>query len=82
MLIFSVLWFKGIEYRLLWFVRGDGFGSVAVMVKEELCEKVVEIERVRDGVVAVVMVLEQDVLSLICGYFSAHEEVWRKNNLF
>ena len=55
---------------------------MAVMVKEELCEKVVEIERVRDGVVAVVMVLEQDVLSLICGYFPAHEEVWRKNNLF
>ena len=38
------------------------------MVKEELCEKVVEVSRVSDRVITVVVVLEKDVLVLICGY--------------
>ena len=37
------------------------------MVKEELCEKVVEVRRVSDRVMTLV-VLEQGVLRLICGY--------------
>ena len=37
-------------------------------VKEELCEKVVEVRRVSDRVMAVVVVYEEDVLRLICGY--------------
>ena len=37
-------------------------------MKEELCEKVVEVRRVSDGVMTVVAVFEEDVLSLICGY--------------
>ena len=36
---------------------------------EELCEKVVEVRRVNDGVVvAAVVVFEEDVLRLICGH--------------
>ena len=38
------------------------------MVKEELCENVVEIRMVSDGVMTVVVVFEEDVLMLICGY--------------
>ena len=38
------------------------------MVKEELCEKVVEVRRVSDGVMTVVVVFEEDVLRLICRY--------------
>ena len=38
------------------------------MVKEELCEKVIEVRRVIDRVMTVVIVFEEDVLRLICGY--------------
>ena len=38
-----------------------------VMVKEELCEKVVEVRMVSDGVMTVV-VFEEDVLRFICGH--------------
>ena len=37
------------------------------MVKEELCEKVVEVRMANDRVVTLV-VFEEDVLRLICGY--------------
>ena len=33
---------KGRRYKLWWSGKGDGVGGVRVMVKEELCEKVVE----------------------------------------
>ena len=35
---------------------------------EGLCEKMVEVRRVLDGVVSIVVVFEEDVLSLICRY--------------
>ena len=40
------------------------------MVKEELCVRVVEVRRVSDRVMTVVVVFEEDVLRLICGYAS------------
>ena len=40
---------------------------MGVMVKGELCEKVVEVRMVSDRVMTVV-VFEGDVLRLICGY--------------
>ena len=39
---------KGRRYKLWWSRKGDGVGSVGVTVKEELCEKVVEIRGVSD----------------------------------
>ena len=38
------------------------------MVKEELCVKVVEVRRVSDRVMILLVVYEQDVLRLVCGY--------------
>ena len=38
------------------------------MVKEELCEKMVEVRRVSNRVMTVVVVFEEDALRLICGY--------------
>ena len=38
------------------------------MGKEELFKKVVEIRRLRDRVMTLVVVLEEDVMRLICGY--------------
>ena len=42
---------KGRRYKLWWSGKGDGVGGVRVMV-EELCEKVVEVRRVSDRVMA------------------------------
>ena len=56
---------------LLWSENGDGVGGVGGMVKEDLFEKVVKVRRVSDGVVTVVLVFKEDVLSLICWY-AAH----------
>ena len=41
-----MLWMKGRRYKLRWSEKGDGVGGVGVMVKEELCVKVVEVRRV------------------------------------
>ena len=50
-----------------WYGKGDGVGDVGIMVKEVLCEKVVEVRMVSDRVMTVVF-FEGDVLRLICGY--------------
>ena len=39
-----------------------------MLVKEELCEKVVEVRRRSDRVMSIVMVFEEEVLRVICGY--------------
>ena len=41
---------------------------MGVKVKEDLCEKVVEVRRVSYRVMTVVVVFEEDVLRLICWY--------------
>ena len=58
---------KGRRYNLWWSGKWDGVGGVGAMVREELCEKVVEVRRVSHGVMTFV-VFEEDVLRLICGY--------------
>ena len=58
---------KGRRYKLWLSGKGDGVGGVGVVVKEELCEKVVEVGKVSDRVMTLVVVFE-DVLRLICGY--------------
>ena len=62
-----MLGMKGRRCKLWWSGKGDGVGGVGVMVKTELCEKVVEVRVVSDRVMAVV-VFEEDVLRLICWY--------------
>ena len=61
-----VLGMEGRRCKLWWSAKGDGVGGVGVMVKEELCEKVMEARKVIDRVMAVVF--EEDVLSLISRY--------------
>ena len=64
-------WFlgmKGRRYKLQWSGNSDGTGGVGVLVKEELCEKVVEVRRRSELVITVVMVLEEEVLRIICVY--------------
>ena len=51
-----MLGMKGRRYRLWWSGKGDGVGDVGVMVNEELCENVVDVRRVSDRVMTVVVV--------------------------
>ena len=57
-----MLGMKGRRYKLWRSEKGDGVGSVGVIVKQEQCEKVVKVRRVSDRVMAVVIVLEEDML--------------------
>ena len=50
-----MLGMKGRRYKLWWSGKRDGVGGVGVMVKEELCEKVVEVRMVSDRVMTVVV---------------------------
>ena len=47
---------KGRRYEQWWSGKEDGVGGVGVMVKEELCEKIVEVRRVSDLVMTVLAV--------------------------
>ena len=57
---------KGRRYILWWSGNSDGMGDVRVLVKEELCEKVVEVRRKSDRVMTVVMTLEEEVVRIMC----------------
>ena len=46
---------KGRKYKLWWSGKGDGADGVGVMVKDALCEKVVEVRRASDRVMSVVV---------------------------
>ena len=48
---------KGRRCKLWLSGKGDGVGGVGVIVKEELCEKVVEIKMVSDRVMTIVVVV-------------------------
>ena len=56
------------RYKLWWSGKGDAVGGVGVMVKEELCVKVVEVRRVSGRETTGVVAFEDDLLGLICGY--------------
>ena len=64
---------KGRRYRLWWSGISDGTGGVGVLVREELCEKVVEVRRKSDRVMTVVMAL------YVCMVSKVAEQVQRKS---
>lgn len=59
---------KGRRYKLWWSGNSEGIGGVGVLVKEELCEKVVEVRRRSDRVMTVIMAFEEEVVRIICVY--------------
>ena len=58
---------KGRRYKL-WWCGNDKIGGVGILVKEELCEKVVEVRRRCDKVMAIGLVFEEEVVRVICAY--------------
>ena len=53
---------------MLWSGNNDGIGDVGILVKKELGEKVVEVQRKSDRVMATVLVFEEEVITVICAY--------------
>ena len=62
--------------------NNDGMGGVGVLVKKELCEKVVEVQRKSDRVMTVVMALEEEVVRIICAYGPQSGRTGAKKKLF
>ena len=52
------------------------------MVKQELCEKVVEVRWISDTVMTFVIVFEENVLRLICGYVPQSGRRLEENQFF
>ena len=59
---------KGRRYKLWWCGNDDKTGGVGILVKEELCENVVEVRRRCDRVMAIGLVFEEEVVRVICAY--------------
>ena len=65
-MIITVLGINGRRFELWLSGRSESDGGMGVMVKELF--EVVEVRMVSDRVMAIVLVFEEDVLRLICGY--------------
>ena len=50
---------QGRRYKLWWSGNKEGYGGVGVLVKEELCDNVVDVRRVNDRVMSLAIVLGQ-----------------------
>jgi len=59
---------RGRRYKLWWSGNDEGQGGVGILIKEELCEKVIEVRRKSDRIMALVLIFEEEVLRLICAY--------------
>ena len=49
-------------------LNNDGIRGVEILVKVELCKKIVEVHRKINRVVAMVLVFEEKVIRVICAY--------------
>ena len=56
---------RGRRYKMWWFGNNDETGGVGILVKKELCEKVIEVRRKSDRVMAMVLVFEKEVIRVI-----------------
>ena len=56
------------RYKSWWSGNNDGIEGVGILVKEELCENVVEDRRKSDRVMATVPAFEEEVIRVICAY--------------
>ena len=59
---------KGRRYKLWWCGNDDKTGGVGILVKEELCEKMVEVRRRCDRVMGIGLVFGEEVVRVICAY--------------
>ena len=50
------------RYKLWWSENSSGIGGVGILLKEEICEKVVDVRRKSDRVVVVVLAFGKQVI--------------------
>ena len=58
----------GRRYKLWWSENSSGIGRVGVLVKEEVCEKVVDVRRKSDRAMVVVLAFGEQVVRVISAY--------------
>ena len=58
----------GRRYKFWWSGNKEETEGVGIMVKKELCEKVVEVRRKSDRVMTLVLAFEGKLVRLICAY--------------
>ena len=58
----------GRRYKLWWSGNSSGIKKVRILVKEELCEKVVDVRRKSDRVMVVVLACGEQVIRVILAY--------------
>jgi len=63
----SHYWFPKRRCKLWWSGNNSGTGGIGISVKEELCEKIVEVRRKSDRVMAMVMAFGE-VVRVVCAY--------------
>ena len=56
---------KGKRYKMQWCNNNDGIVGVAILVKEELHEEIVEVRRKSNSAMALVLVFEEEAMRVI-----------------
>ena len=56
---------QGRKYKLWWSGNQEGCGGVEVLIKGELYDKVIDVRRVDDRVMSLVIVLEEEVVRVV-----------------
>ena len=56
------------RFKLWWSGNEDKIGGVGILVKEDLCMNVVEINRISDRVMVVVIIFGKKVVRIVCVY--------------
>ena len=54
------------RYKLWWSGNNHGTEGVTILLKEELCEKVVEVRRKSERLMAMALVFEKEVIRVRC----------------
>ena len=56
------------RFKLWWSGNEDKIGGVGILVREDLCMNVVEINRISDRVMVVVIIFGKKVVRIVCAY--------------
>lgn len=59
---------KSSKYKLFWQGSVTGDGGVGLLVSEEFCKHVVEVRRVSDRIIAIDIVIEAEIVSIVSVY--------------
>ena len=59
---------SGRRFKLWWSGNEDKIGGIGILVREDLCMNVVEINRISDRVMVVVIIFGKKVVRIVCAY--------------